>query len=109
MSEDERLTTTENALKQVREFNMQFLEARKDDQQSQVIDKAHDKTTTFKTLKNEISTDLFAINKSIETLGAKIKVNLKGQDNAAGLLTHNESDYLKCLELKKEQLEELLM
>ena len=69
------------------EFNNSFLQQRKNEQQIQVIDKAQAKIEAFRELNSEIETDMAAIVKGIDELSLKLKVNMKSEDNQAGLLT----------------------
>ena len=108
MVENEQVNTTESVMKSISDFNSKLLEERKEEQQVNIVNKAQSQIENFNTLNNEINEDMRLLNIGIQVLGMKIKKNLKNDENKDGLLTRPEEDYLQCLELKKDQLDELL-
>ena len=68
---------------------------------SEIIEKAEKKYSNFKTLKEDICLSLTSIDEQITEVKRKIQDNLVSKDSQNGLLTANEADYLRCLEVNK--------
>ena len=64
------------------------------------VDRAQKRRAEFKALQIEIEAGMDKARAEIGILEKKIKDNIYSQQNAQGLLTCSEADYLNCIELK---------
>ena len=54
----------------------------------------------FKSLKEDIDTDMAKIHEISDGVRTKIRENILSNENRDGLLTNKQEDYLKCLKMK---------
>ena len=65
----------------------------------QMVAVAEKKLAGFKILKEEIESEMQSIQDRLSEVRNSIRMNIRSEKNARGLLTQKEDDYLSCLEL----------
>ena len=73
-----------------------------------MIATAESRMTCFTLVKKEIDQQMKVIQEKVDIVIATIKANVQSVDNPTGLLMRGEAEYLKCLQIKNERLEELM-
>ena len=67
-------------------------------------DEAKFKAERFEEVKEEICTILLDVDGKLQSVKQKIKSNLRNNQNQDGLFTGDELEYIKCVDLKKDNL-----
>ena len=74
---------------------------------SEIVSSAERQIVDFRSLKGGIDTDMLLVHETIHKITQKIRASVRSEQNQEGLLTRNEQDYLRCLELGHRELETL--
>ena len=74
----------------------------------EMVKQAQRRVDGFNSLKGEIDEDMAKAHESLDRVRGKIQANTLSEHNPHGLLSGNQNDYLKCLEMKHRDFEQLL-
>ena len=71
-----------------------------------VIEQATAKLDSFRNLKGEIDTDMMQIFERLEAVEKKIRDNCVSKEKPWNVLMQPEADYIECLKMQHEKLEQ---
>jgi hypothetical protein len=71
----------------------------------EMVSAAEKKLAGFKSLKVGIDADIARANETLDGVRKKIRENTLSNENVEGLLTGNQEEYLKCLQMNYRDLE----